>query len=209
MAKAINFETLPREIRAALYRIDDPQTFTVERFNPQAITVINTRISRVYKAVRRNKRLIAAFDREIDNLILLRNKKLRAPMPLNRQPLKQYEMVAYAYVDGEIMTGKLSPENARLLAAAQRKLHQSFEREGQTKSASINAAKALKPIFAKANAAEFEPEMISFARSIARALKSHENARENIEQFGVEHLLRFHSVEVTGCEHRFELFLLD
>jgi thiamine kinase-like enzyme len=180
MAKALSFESLPKEIYAALARLDTAKTFDVQRSSFDSITVINARLQRVYKFVRKNKKFVAQLDREIDNLILLRNKKLQAPMPLNRQPLKQYEMVAYAYVDGEIMTGKLSPENARLLAAAQRKLHQSFEREGQTKSASINAAKALKPIFAKANAAEFEPEMISFARSIARALKSHENARENI-----------------------------
>lgn len=180
MAKPISIDTLPKEIRAVLERLDTAKTFVVQRSSYEAITVINERLQRVYKFVRRNKKLVALLDHEIDNLILLRNKKVAAPMVLNRQPLKQYEMVSYAYIDGEILAGKLLPEHIRLMAKAQRKLHDSFQREGQTKSASINAARALKPIFAKANSSEFEPDLVSFARSIARALKSHEAARDEL-----------------------------
>ncbi len=180
MAKAISFDSLPKEIHAALERLDTAKTFEVQRSTPDTITVINQRLARVYKFVRKNKKFVALLDSEIDNLILLRNKKVQAPMVLNRQPLKQYEMVSYALVEGEVLVGKLTSEHARLMAAAQRKLHQSFEREGQTKSASINSTRALKAVFAKANAAEFESEFVSFARSISRALKSHETARDDI-----------------------------
>jgi thiamine kinase-like enzyme len=38
----------------------------------------------------------------------------------------------------------------------------------------------LKPIFSKTNSAEFAPELVKYARSIARALKPHELNREDI-----------------------------
>ena len=180
MAKTATFESLPREIRTALYRIDEPECFTVERSRFDAITVINRRISRVYKFVRKNKKNVAQLDKEIDNLILLRNKKIAAPAVLNRQPLKQYDMVSYAFIEGDILENNLLPKHAKLLADAQRKLHLTFERDGRTKLAEWNSARMLKPIFAKANASEFSPEMIKFARSIARQLKAHELSREDI-----------------------------
>ncbi|MFM6963609.1 MAG: phosphotransferase enzyme family protein [Micrococcales bacterium] len=180
MAKPIKFESLPNEIRASLERLDSTGSFEVVRSRYESITVINQRLARVYKFVRKNKKLVAFLDHEIDNLILLRNKKVAAPMVLNRQPLKQYDMVSYALIEGEILVGKLLPEHVRLVGLSQRKLHDTFERDGATKSASVNSVRALKPIFAKANAAEFEPDLISFARSISRQLKSHETAREDI-----------------------------
>lgn len=180
MAKVATFESLPREIRTALYRIDEPECFSVERNRFAAITVINKRLSRVYKFVRKNKKLVAQLDKEIDNLILLRNKKIAAPAVLNRQPLKQYDMVSYAYIDGEILEGNLLPKHLKLLADAQRKLHLAFEREGRTKLAEWNSARMLKPIFSKTNSSEYSPELVKYARSIARALKPHELAREDI-----------------------------
>ncbi len=180
MAKTATFESLPREIRTALYRIDEPERFAIQRNRFEAITIVNTHLSRVYKFVRKNKKLVTLLDKEIDNLILLRNKKISAPAVLNRQPLKQYDMVTYAFVDGEILPGNLLPKHTRLLAETQRKLHQSFERDGRSKLADLNAARALKPIFAKANSGEFSPELIKFARSIAKQLKAHELSREDI-----------------------------
>ena len=180
MAKTATFESLPREIRTALYRIDEPERFSIQRNRFEAITIVNTHLSRVYKFVRKNKKLVSLLDKEIDNLILLRNKKVSAPAVLNRQPLKQYDMVTYAFVEGEILPGNLLPKHARLLAETQRKLHLSFERDGRSKLADLNAARALKPIFAKANASEFAPELIKFARSIAKQLKAHELSREDI-----------------------------
>jgi hypothetical protein len=59
MAKKSTFESLPREIRTALYRIDEPETFEVTRNRFEAITVTNKRISRVYKYVRKNKKNVA------------------------------------------------------------------------------------------------------------------------------------------------------
>jgi Ser/Thr protein kinase RdoA (MazF antagonist) len=180
MAKTVTFESLPREIRTALYRIDEPERFSIQRNRFEAITIVNTHLSRVYKFVRKNKKLVALLDKEIDNLILLRNKKVAAPAVLNRQPLKQYDMVTYAFVEGEILPGNLLPKHTKLLAETQRKLHLSFERDGRSKLADLNAARALKPIFAKANASEFAPELIKFARSIAKQLKAHELSREDI-----------------------------
>lgn len=180
MAKTVSFESLPREIRTALYRIDEPERFEVQRNRPEAITIVNKHLSRVYKFVRRNKKLLAGLDKEIDNLILLRNKKVSAPAVLNRQPLKQYDMVTYAFVDGEILPGNLLPKHVQLVADAQRKLHLTFERDGRGKLADVSSARALKPIFAKANASEFSPELVKFARSISRQLKAHEISREDI-----------------------------
>ncbi|MEY4293631.1 MAG: Phosphotransferase enzyme family [Actinomycetota bacterium] len=180
MAKTATFESLPREIRTALYRIDEPERFSIQRNRFEAITIVNTHLSRVYKFVRKNKKLVTLLDKEIDNLILLRNKKVAAPAVLNRQPLKQYDMVTYAFVEGEILPGNLLPKHTKLLAETQRKLHLSFERDGRSKLADLNAARALKPIFAKANASEFAPELIKFARSIAKQLKTHELSREDI-----------------------------
>ena len=180
MAKTVSFESLPREIRTALYRIDEPECFAVERSRFEAITVINKRLSRVYKFVRKNKKLVTLLDKEIDNLIMLRNKKVAAPTVLNRQQLKQYDMVSYAYVDGEIVANSMLPKHAKLLADAHRKLHLSFERDGKGKLSEWNSARMLKPIFSKTNAAEFAPELVKFARGIAKALKQHELAREDI-----------------------------
>lgn len=180
MAKTATFESLPREIRTALYRIDEPERFSIQRNRFEAITIVNTHLSRVYKFVRKNKKLVALLDKEIDNLILLRNKKVSASAVLNRQPLKQYDMVTYAFVEGEILPGNLLPKHTKLLAETQRKLHLSFERDGRSKLADLNAARALKPIFAKANSSEFAPELIKFARSIAKQLKAHELSREDI-----------------------------
>ncbi len=180
MAKTTSFEALPREIRTALYRIDEPECFTVERSRHEAITVVNKRLSRVYKFVRKNKRLVALLDKEIDNLIMLRNKKVAAPSVLNRQQLKQYDMVSYAFVEGEIVANSMLPKHATLLADAHRKLHLAFERDGKSKLAEWNSARMLKPIFSKTNASEYAPELIKYARSIAKALKQHELAREDI-----------------------------
>ena len=180
MAKTVSFDSLPREIRTALYRIDEPECFSVERSRHEAITVVNKRLSRVYKFVRKNKKLVLLLDKEIDNLILLRNKKISAPTVLNRQPLKQFDMVSYAYVEGEIVADSMMPKNAKLLADAHRKLHIAFEREGKGKLAEWNSARMLKPIFSKTNAAEYAPELVKYARSIARALKAHELAREDV-----------------------------
>jgi len=180
MAKAPSFESLPREIRTALYRIDEPECFSIERNRHEAITIINKRLSRVYKFVRKNKKLVAQLDQEIDVLILLRNKKIAAPAVLNRQQMKQYDMVSYAYIDGDILEGNLLPKHMKLLADAQRKLHLAFDREGRTKLAEWNAARMLKPIFSKTNSGEYAPELVKFARSIARALKPHELSREDI-----------------------------
>ena len=180
MAKKSSFDSLPREIRTALYRIDEPETFEVTRNRFEAITVINKRISRVYKFVRKNKKLVAQLDREIDNLILLRNKKIPAPTPLNRAPLKSYDMVAYGYIDGDIVANQVLPRHTQLLAAAHKKLHETFEREGKNKLAEWNSTRVLKPIFTKANSDDFSPEFIKFARSISKALKQYELTREDI-----------------------------
>ena len=180
MAKTTSFEALPREIRTALYRIDEPECFTVERSRHEAITVVNKRLSRVYKFVRKNKKLVLALDKEIDNLIMLRNKKVAAPSVLNRQQLKQYDMVSYAFVDGEIVANNMLPKHATLLADAHRKLHLAFERDGKSKLAEWNSGRMLKPIFSKTNASEYAPELVKYARSIAKSLKQHELAREDI-----------------------------
>ena len=180
MAKTVSFDSLPREIRTALYRIDEPECFSVERSRHEAITVVNKRLSRVYKFVRKNKKLVLLLDKEINNLILLRSKKISAPTVLNRQQLKQYDMVSYAYVEGEIVANNMMPKNAKLLADAHRKLHLAFEREGKGTLAEWNSARMLKPIFSKTNASEYAPELVKYARSIARALKAHELAREDV-----------------------------
>jgi thiamine kinase-like enzyme len=180
MAKTVSFESLPREIRTALYRIDEPECFTVERSRHEAITVVNKRLSRVYKFVRKNKKLVLQLDKEINNLILLRNRKIAAPTVLNRQLLKHYDMVSYAYVEGEVVASNTLPKHAKLLADAHRKLHLAFERDGKTKLAEWNSARMLKPIFSKTNAAEYAPELVKFARTIAKALKPHELNREDI-----------------------------
>jgi thiamine kinase-like enzyme len=180
MAKTVSFDSLPREIRTALYRLDEPKSFSVERSRFEAITVINKRISRVYKFVRKNKKLVQLLDKEIDNLILLRNKKVTAPTVLNRQPLKQYDMVSYAYVDGDIVANNMLTKHAKMLADAHRKLHLAFERDGKSKLAEWNSARMLKPIFSKTNATDFSPEMVKYARSIAKALKPHELSREDM-----------------------------
>jgi len=180
MAKTVSFDSLPREIRTALYRIDEPECFSVERIRHEAITVVNKRLSRVYKFVRKNKKLVLLLDKEINNLILLRSKKISAPTVLNRQQLKQFDMVSYAYVEGEIVVNNMMPKNAKLLADAHRKLHIAFEREGKGTLAEWNSARMLKPIFSKTNASEYAPELVKYARSIARALKAHELAREDV-----------------------------
>jgi hypothetical protein len=58
MAKTVSLESLPTEIGAALYRIDKPERFSVEAFRHESITVVNKRLSSVYKFVRRNKNLV-------------------------------------------------------------------------------------------------------------------------------------------------------
>ena len=147
MAKTVSFDSLPREIRTALYRLDEPESFSVERSRVEAITVINKRLSRVYKFVRKNKKLVLLLTKEIENLTSLRNKKISAPTVLNRQPLKQYDMVSYAYVDGDIVASSMMVKHAKMLADAHRKLHLAFEREGKSKLAEWNAARMLTPIF--------------------------------------------------------------
>jgi Ser/Thr protein kinase RdoA (MazF antagonist) len=89
-------------------------------------------------------------------------------------------MVSYAYVEGEIVASNMLPKHAKMLADVHRKLHLAFEREGKSKLAEWNAARMLKPIFSKSNAADFAPEMVKYARSIAKALKAHELAREDV-----------------------------
>jgi Ser/Thr protein kinase RdoA (MazF antagonist) len=180
MAKKSSFESLPREIRTALYRVDEPETFEVARNRFDSITVINKRISRVYKYVRKNKKNVAALEKEIDNLILLRNKKIAAPTPLNRVPMKSYDSVVLGYVDGEILVNNVLPKHIALLADALKKIHVAFEKEGKNKLADWNAARVLKPYFSKANADDYSPELIAFARSIAKALREHELNREDV-----------------------------
>jgi thiamine kinase-like enzyme len=180
MARTVSFDSLPREIRTALYRLDEPESFSVERSRFEAITVINKRLSRVYKFVRKNKKLVLLLDKEIANLILLRNKKISAPTVLNRQQLKQYDMVSYAYVEGEIVASSMLVKHAKMLADAHRKLHLSFDRDGKSRIAEWNSARMLKPIFSKTNAADYSPELVKYARSIAKALKPHELSREDI-----------------------------
>ena len=89
-------------------------------------------------------------------------------------------MVSYSYAAGEIVDGKALPKHAKLLAEAHRKLHQAFASDGKTKKAEWNSARMLKPIFSKSNAEEYSPELVKYARSIARALKAHELAREDL-----------------------------
>jgi thiamine kinase-like enzyme len=120
------------------------------------------------------------LDKEVNNLILLRKRKITAPTVLKRQQLKQFDMVSYSYAAGEIVEGRALPKHAKLLAEAHRKLHQAFARDGKTKKAEWNSARMLKPIFSKSNAEEYAPELVKFARSIARALKAHELAREDL-----------------------------
>jgi thiamine kinase-like enzyme len=71
-------------------------------------------------------------------------------------------------------------KHAKMLADAHRKLHLAFERDGKSKLAEWNSARMLKPIFSKTNAADFSPEMVKYARSIAKALKPHELSREDM-----------------------------
>jgi thiamine kinase-like enzyme len=120
------------------------------------------------------------LDKEVNNLNLLRNRKISAPTVLDRQLLKQYDMVTYSYVEGEIVEGKTLPSHAKLLAEAHSKLHLAFERDGKTKLAEWNSARMLKPIFSKTNAAHYSPELVKYARSIALSLTSHELAREDM-----------------------------
>jgi len=178
MAKKSSFESLPREIRTALYRVDEPETFEVARNSVDSITVINKRISRVYKYVRKNKKNVAALSYEIDNLIRLRDKKIAAPTPLNRTLLKGYDSVVLGYVDGEILVNNVLPKHIALLAEALRKLHSTFEKE--VKLADWHSARVLKPFFAKANADDFSPELIAYARSVAKSLREHELNREDV-----------------------------
>ena len=178
MAKKSSFDSLPREIRTALYRVDEPETFEVARNTVDTITVINKRISRVYKYVRKNKKNVAALSYEIDNLIRLRDKKIAAPTPLNRTLLKGYDSVVLGYVDGDILVNNVLPKHIALLAEALRKLHSTFEKE--VKLADWNSARVLKPYFAKANVDDFSPELIAFARSIAKSLREHELNREDV-----------------------------
>ena len=178
MAKKSSFESLPREIRTALYRVDEPETFEVARNSVDSITVINKRISRVYKYVRKNKKNVAALSYEIDNLIRLRDKKIAAPTPLNRILLKGYDSVVLGYVDGEILVNNVLPKHIALLAEALRKLHSTFEKE--VKLADWHSARVLKPFFAKANADDFSPELIAYARSVAKSLREHELNREDV-----------------------------
>jgi thiamine kinase-like enzyme len=180
MSKTLSFDSLPREIGTVLHKIDSPECFSIEALRHEAITVVNERLSRVYKFVRKNKKLMGQLDKEIDNLTLLRSRKIPAPTVLNRQLLKQYDMVSYSYIEGEIIEGKTLPIHASLLAEAHRKLHLAFERDGKTKLAEWNSARMLKPIFSKANASEYAPELVRYARSIAQALKTHELARDNM-----------------------------
>lgn len=176
----VSFSSLPLEIRVELACIDEPEFFSVERIRYEAITVVNERLSFVYKFVRKNKKLGLQLDKEINNLVLLQNREIPAPTVLARQLLKHYEMVTYSYVEGEIVERNALPKHSKLLAHAHRKLHFAFEREGATAIAEWNSARVLKPIFSKTNAAEYAPELVKYARSIARALKAHELGREDI-----------------------------
>ncbi len=180
MADTDSFDSLPREVAAALRLIDEPEGFSVEALRHESITVVNQRLSRVYKFVRRNKKLVLQLDKEINNLVLLRKRKIPAPTVLDREVLKKYHMVAYSYVEGDICEGRALPSHLKLLAHAHRNLHQTFDRDGKTESAEWNSARMLKPIFSKANASEYAPELVRYARSIARALKAHEAAREDL-----------------------------
>ncbi len=180
MAKKSSFESLPREIRTASYRVDEPETFEVARNRFDSITVFNKRISRVYKYVRKNKKNVAALEHEIDNLIRLRDKKIAAPTPLNRMPLKGYDSVVLAYVDGDILVNNVLPKHIALLAESLKKIHSSFEKEGKNKLADWSSTKVLKPFFAKANSDDFSPEIIAYARSIAKSLREHELNREDM-----------------------------
>ena len=180
MAKFAGLNTLPPEIRTALCRIDEPEFFSVKRSRFEAITVVNKRLSRVFKFIRRHKRLLILLDKEVKSLALLRKKKIPAPTVLSRQRLKQYDMVSYAYVNGDIVEGSTMRKHAKFLADAHRTLHRAFLRTGKGKLAEWNSARVLKPIFSKANAAEYAPELVAYARSIARALKDHELLREEV-----------------------------
>lgn len=180
MAKKSTFESLPREIRTALYRVDEPETFSVERNRYDAITVLNKRISRVYKYVRKNKKNVALLEREIDNLIRLRDKKIAAPTPLNRMPLKGYDSVVLGYVDGDILVNNVLPKHIGSLGESLKKIHTSFEKEGRNKLADWSSTRVLKPYFAKANADDFGVEVIAFARSLVKSLREHELNREDM-----------------------------
>ena len=87
MAKTVSFDSLPSDVGTALCRIDKPARFSVEALRYESITVINKRLSSVYKFVRRNKKLTLQLDKEINNLILLRKRKITAPTVLKRQTL--------------------------------------------------------------------------------------------------------------------------
>jgi hypothetical protein len=180
VSKTVAFDSLPPEIGTVLSGIDSPECFSIEGFRHEAITVVNKRLSRVYKFVRRNKKLVLQLDKEVNNLILLGKRKIQAPTVLDRQVLKQYEMVSYSYIEGEIVEGKTVPTHAKLLAEAHRNLHLTFARFGRSEVAEWNSARMLKPIFSKANATEYAPELVRYARSIARELKVHELAREDV-----------------------------
>jgi Ser/Thr protein kinase RdoA (MazF antagonist) len=180
MAKKSSFDSLPREIRTALYRVDEPETFEVARNRTDSITVFNKRISRVYKYVRKNKKNVAALEKEIDNLIRLRDKKIAAPTPLNRMPLKGYDSVVLGYVDGEILVNNVLPKHIALLGEALKKIHSTFEKEAKNKLADWDSKRVLKPYFSKSNADDFSPELIAYARSIAKSLRDHELNREDL-----------------------------
>ena len=180
MSKTFTFDSLPREIGTALSDLDSPECFSIEAFRHEAITVVNKNLSRVYKFVRKNKKLVLQLDKEVNNLTLLSNRRISAPTVLNRQLLKQYDMVTYLYVEGDIVEGDVRPVHAKLLAQAHRKLHLSFEREGKIELVEWNSTRMLKPIFSKINASEYAPDLVRFARSIAQALKSHELARDDV-----------------------------
>ena len=180
MAKKSSFDSLPREIRTALYRVDEPETFEVARNRTDSITVFNKRISRVYKYVRKNKKNVAALEKEIDNLIRLRDKKIAAPTPLNRMPLKGYDSVVLGYVDGEILVNNVLPKHIAALGESLKKIHSAFEKEGKNKLADWSSTRVLKPYFAKANADDFGVEVIAFARSLVKSLREHELNREDM-----------------------------
>jgi Ser/Thr protein kinase RdoA (MazF antagonist) len=180
MAKNVWPNALPLEIRTALERIDEPKCFSVERSRADAITVVNKRLSRVFKFIRRRKPLLHLLDKEIDNLARLRKRKIPAPTVLSRLRLKQYDMVSYAYVNGDIVEGSILLKHATLLADAHRTLHLAFMKTGKRKVAEWNSARMLKPIFSKTNSAEFAPDLVAYARSIARALKDHELSHEEV-----------------------------
>jgi Ser/Thr protein kinase RdoA (MazF antagonist) len=180
MANTISFDSLPSEIRTELNRIDKPESFSVERMRHEAITVVHKKHTRVYKFVRNNKTLLKQLDKEIHNLLLLRTRRIFAPMVLGRRQLKQYDMVAYSYIAGKIVEGNTQPKHAKSLAKAHRRLHLAFERDGQTKLAEWNSARVIKPILSKTNAAQYAPELVKYARWIGRELKAHEHARDDV-----------------------------